>query len=95
MDDFYRLFLIPGMSHCLGGTGEVNFGQTLSTIPLNSSASNVLDDIVNWVENGVAPEVVVGASDDGTMLRTHCRYPQRSVLNSDGTGYICTTKEDT
>ena len=93
MDTFYRLFMIPGMSHCLSGTGEVDFGQDGSAVPSNDQASNVLDDIVAWVEDGVAPDVIVGASTDGSSLRTHCRYPQRSVLN--GTEYVCTTDEDT
>ena len=87
LDDFYRLFLIPGMGHCVNGAGSPDFGQDGSAVSTAEGASNVLDDIVNWVENGVAPDVVVGASTDGTALRTHCRYPQRSVYN--GTEYVC------
>ena len=93
MDAFYRLFLIPGMGHCEGGVGEVNFGQAGDSVASNTAASNVLDDIVEWVENGVAPETVVGASVDGSALRSHCRYPQRSVFN--GNEFVCTTAEDT
>ena len=93
LDEFYRLFLIAGMTHCTGGLGSPNFGQDGTAVPSNPAASNVLDDIVNWVENGIAPDTIIGASDDGKSLRAHCRYPQRSVL--DGTNFVCTTAENT
>ena len=81
------------MGRYSGGVGEPNFGQAGNTVASNPAADNVLDDIVDWVENGVAPETVVGASADGSRIRTHCRFPQGSVLN--GTEFICTTAEDT
>ena len=27
LDEFFRLFLVPGMGHCSGGKGAVRFGQ--------------------------------------------------------------------
>ncbi|KAG6853870.1 hypothetical protein C0991_000477 [Blastosporella zonata] len=87
LDSFYRLFLVPGMDHCIGGPGAYMFGQngTASTA-VNSSTHNVLLAIVDWVENDKSPEVVVGSAVDGTQ-RVHCRYPQKSVWN--GTTYVC------
>jgi hypothetical protein len=93
LDEFYRLFLIPGMSHCGGGTGNPNFGQALTSVSNNTHASNVLDDIVAWVEHGIAPSVVYGGSLDGKTVRAHCRYPQRSVWN--GREWICVVSPDT
>lgn len=88
MDDFYRLFLVPGMSHCVGGSGNPDFGQHARAIaPASSGASNILLDLVNWVEHGKAPDVVTGASKDGTVLRDHCRYPQKSKW--DGKVWVC------
>ncbi|THH03328.1 hypothetical protein EW145_g6342 [Phellinidium pouzarii] len=33
LDAFYRLFLVPGMGHCFGGPGAVNFGQHARSMP--------------------------------------------------------------
>ncbi|KAH0581486.1 hypothetical protein H2248_011202 [Termitomyces sp. 'cryptogamus'] len=87
LDSFYRLFLIPGMDHCSGGPGAAAFGQggIVSNV-VSASSNNVLLAIVDWVEGGVAPDVIIGTSTDG-QTRTHCRYPQRSVFN--GSTFIC------
>ncbi|KAF7342770.1 Carboxylic ester hydrolase [Mycena sanguinolenta] len=91
LDDFYRLFLIPGMGHCFGGLGPTSFGQgiTTGTNAVNDSAHNILLALVDWVENGVAPATIIGSADgDGNLTeRTHCRYPMRSVFN--GTAFVC------
>lgn len=97
MDDFYRLFLVPGLEHCWGGPGAVRFGQASTEVPvadtIKSSSSgkkqpdNILLTLVEWVERGRAPETIVGQSRDGKSMREHCRYPQRSVW--DGSDFIC------
>ena len=93
MDEFYRLFLIPGLEHCWGGPGAVRFGQTGREVPIPVNASaghkpdNILLALVDWVERGRAPATITGQSEDGKNMRVHCRYPQRSVW--DGTEYIC------
>jgi hypothetical protein len=90
LDDFYRLFLIPGMGHCSGGLGPTSFGQ--GTAPgsnvVNASSHNILLALVDWVEGGIAPATIIGsvANGNGTQ-RTHCRYPMRSVFN--GTAFVC------
>ncbi|KAF9020012.1 tannase and feruloyl esterase [Hymenopellis radicata] len=76
MDIFYRLFLVPGMGHCGGGVAGApsligNAG--LDTVGLNVSTHNVLLAIVDWVEAGNAPEVIVGLTENGTE-RDNCRY---------------------
>jgi pimeloyl-ACP methyl ester carboxylesterase len=45
VDDYFRLFLSPGTAHCSPGQGPFPHG--------------VLDDLVRWVEEGVAPEQLV------------------------------------
>ncbi|KAF7360771.1 Carboxylic ester hydrolase [Mycena venus] len=90
-DDFYRLFLIPGMGHCGDGLGANAFGQGIfgfgvDGIAVNASTHNILLALVDWVEGDVAPETIVGTAVDGST-RTHCRYPQRSVWN--GTVWTC------
>ena len=49
--DFYRLFAIPGMNHCLDGDGVSQF--------------DYLSYLETWVEQGRAPDVMVGAHFDG------------------------------
>jgi len=90
LDEFYRLFLIPGMNHCDTGPGAWAIGQAgLTSSPINDTSHNVLLAIVDWVEHGNAPDTIIGTNvgANATTFRTHCRYPQRSVWN--GTIFIC------
>ncbi|KAJ7152596.1 tannase and feruloyl esterase [Mycena crocata] len=87
LDDFYRLFLVPGMGHCGGGPGASNFGQLdHSTNAVNSSSHNILLALVDWVEGGLAPETITGTAADGSE-RVHCRYPKKNFWN--GTFFAC------
>ncbi|KAJ7041645.1 tannase and feruloyl esterase [Mycena alexandri] len=87
LDDFYRLFLIPGMSHCSGGLGPTAFGQSDGLNLVNTSSHNILLAMVDWVEGEIAPNTIIGSNTSGST-RTHCRYPMRSVFN--GTVFVCT-----
>ncbi|KAJ7753494.1 tannase and feruloyl esterase [Mycena metata] len=86
LDDFYRLFLVPGMDHCAGGLGASKFGQLPGTQARNSSSHNIILAMVDWVENGVAPDSIIGTASDRTT-RAHCRYPVRSLWN--GSDFVC------
>ncbi|KAJ6509589.1 tannase and feruloyl esterase [Mycena vulgaris] len=86
LDDFYRLFLIPGMGHCSGGLGAPSLGQSGGLNVVNDTSHNILLALVDWVERGVAPDTIVGSGENGTT-RTHCRYPMRSVFN--GSVFVC------
>ncbi|KAJ7336239.1 tannase and feruloyl esterase [Mycena albidolilacea] len=84
LDVFYRLFLIPGMGHCLYGPGAAHFGQyERGTNAVNASSHNILLALVDWVEGGAAaaPDTIIGTAEDGAT-RVHCRYPQRSVWDA-------------
>ena len=82
--DYIRLFLVPGMGHCGGGDGY----NTLDTFT----------PLVNWVENGVAPDQIVGTNAAGNT-RPICPYPEvarpdNTSLSSSGgpansTDYSC------
>ena len=86
MDTFLRFFRIPGMGHCQGGIGAWQVGQNgagaKGIMPKYDPKSNVLAALVDWVENGNAPEEVLGTrfvNDTVSMgvgsTRRHCRYP--------------------
>ena len=84
LDSFYRFFRISGMGHCIGGPGAWAFGQyggAPNTGLAFEPEGNVLSAIVEWVENGRAPETVLGTKFVGdeagkgvVFQRRHCRY---------------------
>jgi len=82
--DFYRLFLVPGVQHCEGGDGA---------IPVDP-----LESIVDWVEKGVAPETLLGKTEDGSRSRKLCAYPLVSVYKGgdsrDKSSYACEKASD-
>lgn len=91
--DFYRLFMVPGMAHCYRGPGASSFGGVGQQIPPTRDARHDLQTAMEaWVENGVAPDELVATKfvndDAGTrtveFTRTLCPYP--SVARYDGSG---------
>jgi feruloyl esterase len=73
--EFFRLFMIPGMSHCSGGIGPDRHDPVTA--------------IINWVEKGKAPEIIIAnQAVDNKVVRTRplCPYPQ--VARYKGTGSI-------
>jgi feruloyl esterase len=79
-----RYFRISGMNHCSGGPGAWMIGQTTGSVSYEPHC-NVLAALVNWVEEGEAPEEIEGttfteetARGDGEVpmvkfKRRHCR----------------------
>lgn len=62
LDSFYRFFRISGMDHCAGGVGAWQIGQTsggAANVTLDPQ-HNILLRMVDWVENGNAPDTVTG-----------------------------------
>jgi feruloyl esterase len=71
----YRLFMVPGMTHCLGGEGTGTF--------------DALAALDRWVETGEAPaQIPASRTAGGVVNRTRplCPYPQ--VASYNGTGSI-------
>ncbi|BBH69118.1 tannase [Actinoplanes sp. OR16] len=61
VNDFYRLFLLPGVDHCQGGTGP--------------QAVDPLNALVTWVEKGRAPATLATATAGG-VTRNACPFPR-------------------
>lgn len=102
LDEFYRYFRISGTGHCSSGPGAWKIGQSILGSSEQTSQDNILMRIVDWVENGAAPETVRGhkyvndtASLGTQFVRNHCRYPTRNVYDGQGdpnleTSWACT-----
>ncbi|KAK6196969.1 hypothetical protein LQW54_010983 [Pestalotiopsis sp. IQ-011] len=63
MDKFYRLLRVPGMNHCNSGPGAWVLGQGGGAPSKGISFDaehNVLAAVVGWVENGTAPDSMIG-----------------------------------
>lgn len=78
------------MQHCVLGPGAWKFGQGsgngVETSVVNDTSHNLLLALVDWVEGGNAPDIIVGTDQNGTT-RTHCRYPHESRW--DGSQWCC------
>lgn len=86
-DDFFRLFLVPGMGHCSGGSGAANFGNQGGASPVVSAERDVLQALDRWVEQGTAPDRIVATRmESGKAVRTRplCPYPRKAVFSGAG-----------
>ena len=86
-DDWFRLFMVPGMGHCGGVTGPNQF--------------NKLAALERWREQNEPPKSITAArvNESGVvdMTRPLCPYPQRAVYNGSGStndaaNYTCKVK---
>jgi feruloyl esterase len=72
-DDWYRLFMVPGMAHCGNGPGANQF--------------NMMGALERWKEANVAPDQILAshvANNKVDMTRPLCPYPQVAVYRGAG-----------
>jgi Tannase and feruloyl esterase len=86
--EFYRLFLAPGVGHCGGGPGPNQFGQAGGG---GDAEHDLVAALEQWVEKGVAPTRVVATKfvgDDSSksvaMTRPLCPFPQVAAYQGSG-----------
>jgi feruloyl esterase len=76
---FARLFLIPGMGHCIGGPGITDIGQPFSSEVPPSRDGDALMALVAWTEGGAPPSELIARkpADDRqpAQERPVCAYP--------------------
>jgi feruloyl esterase len=76
---FARLFLVPGMGHCIGGPGVTDIGQPFASDVPPAAVNDALMLLVAWTESGTAPDMVVARkpADDSNPAqeRPICAYP--------------------
>jgi hypothetical protein len=73
--NFFRLFMVPGMSHCGGGIGPDRYDAVTA--------------IVDWVEKGKAPDSMIASRVvDSRIVRTRPLCPYPKVARYSGQGSI-------
>jgi feruloyl esterase len=103
--DFARLFLVPGMSHCGGGPGPNVFNGADNLGGPRDSDHDVFSALDRWVTEGLAPERIVATKyvNDNpaagvAMTRPLCVYPKLPHYEgagdtSDAANFVCRTDE--
>src|SRR5579862_1195366 len=88
--DFYRLFMVPGMSHCQGGAGPNVFGNG-AAVAQADAAHDVVMALDQWVAHDIAPDQIIATefvdgnpSKGVAMTRPLCPYPQEAHYNGAG-----------
>jgi feruloyl esterase len=96
--DFYRLFLAPGVNHCGGGPGPNQLGQAGGN---GDAQHDAVAAMYQWVEKGVAPKSIIATKYNGdnqangvAMTRPLCPYPQMAKYKgtgdtNDATNFVC------
>ena len=99
--DFYRLFMAPGLQHCFGGPGPNAFGAMLQPQVPADPDHDIFRALRRWVENGIAPEKIIATKyiDDNPekgVVRTRplCPYPQSARYigrgsTDESTSFVC------
>jgi hypothetical protein len=85
--EFMRFFLAPGVGHCGGGAGPAPTGQ--------------LAAVIDWVENGKAPDTLTAIRRDSTGAITRsrplCPFPASARYKGQGSpddaaNFVCRTE---
>jgi feruloyl esterase len=90
VQEYHRLFMLPAVAHCGGGTGPnaIGGGAPEPTAALRDPEHHVVSAVIKWVEQGVAPEKIVatrfGTGNSIVRQRPVCAYPAQAVYNGSG-----------
>jgi len=86
--EFYRLFLAPGVGHCGGGPGPNQFGQAGGE---GDAEHDMVAALERWVEQGVPPAQIIATKfvqDDESkgvaLTRPLCPFPQVAKYKGSG-----------
>ncbi len=89
-EGFMRLYMVPGMEHCLHGPGPNFFGQ-LGTATAKGPEHGIYTALEQWVETGAAPAEIIATKYNGDapaqgarMTRPLCPYPQIAKYSNTG-----------
>jgi feruloyl esterase len=89
VDSFVRLYMVPGMKHCLGGPGPDSFGAAYD-LKFDDPQHSVDASLEQWVEKATAPSIIVASKFEvqdpahAKMTRPLCPYPQAAKYKGSG-----------
>jgi hypothetical protein len=98
---FVRVYMVPGMQHCIGGPGPTLIGQ----FGTPTAEGGVFGALERWVEKGTAPQEVIATKYTGDnprqgvqMTRPLCPYPQIAKYKGSGDtndahNFVCSAGE--
>jgi feruloyl esterase len=94
---FARLFLVPGMGHCLGGPGVTDIGQPFTSSVPPTAQNDALMTLVAWTEGAKPPAMLIARTpaDEGQPAKDRpiCAYPAlpqyRSGDASKRSSFVC------
>ena len=86
-----RLFMVPGVEHCGGGTGPDTFNSAAGGLPpppVAGATDDLFAALIDWTAGGAAPEQVVATKITGTpqtvmFQRPVCAYPRKVIHARD------------
>ncbi len=91
-----RLFLVPGMNHCMGGEGADRFGGSDAPAPSNDPGHDMLAALDGWVTGKAAPDRLIASKIVGgrvTETRALCAYPSMPAYtggdSSQAASFVC------
>jgi feruloyl esterase len=97
VNNFWRMFFVPGMGHCSGGAlgDSFNTQSALNLLQASGATSqgpgtdtfDPMPSLVNWVENKNPPTSIVASHLTGGIVdktRPLCQYPNVAVYNGSG-----------
>ncbi|THV85201.1 tannase and feruloyl esterase [Aureobasidium pullulans] len=80
MNDWYRLYLVPGAAHCSTNTLQANGPWPQTTMA----------QMIDWVENGNVPKTLNATAITGDMANWQlCSWPLRPMYKNNGTELVC------
>lgn len=102
---FARLFMVPGLGHCVGGPGIGFFGQ-IPELPVKAGTTpgnDMLMALNRWSETGVAPDMLMGkltapghsgtslAATPGFGMRPICAFPDAPRYDGKGEALLASS----
>ncbi|MBD9408399.1 tannase/feruloyl esterase family alpha/beta hydrolase [Acidovorax sp. ACV02] len=86
-EDFSRLYMVPGMNHCSGGSGPSEFGQRASGAVPMEAKTDIFRALMAWSEKGAAPaDITASKIVNGAVAQTRPLCPHPQVAKYKGAG---------
>jgi feruloyl esterase len=87
---FFRVFLVPGLYHCSNGPGPTAYGGSVPS-PVVDADHDMTSAVDRWIEKGIAPEKIIAtkyvdniASKGIALQRPLCSYPMVARYKGSG-----------